>query len=75
MKARSYESKIDSLSATPHGLACFTITHEGFLNSLTHSHAASASTILLYESSLPWIISALAMFLFLRLSKVNSKAD
>ena len=53
LKARSYDSKTPVLSATPHGLACFTITQAGLSNSLTHSHAASASTILLYDSSLP----------------------
>ena len=65
---------IDFASATPHGLACFTITQAGLLNSLTHSQAASASTILLYESSFPWIISALAIFLFFKLSKVKRVA-
>ena len=53
LKERSYASLIDFASATPHGLACLTITQAGLLNSLTHSQAASASTILLYESSFP----------------------
>ena len=44
---------ITVLNATPQGLACLTMTHAGSLNSLTHSQAASASTILLYDSSLP----------------------
>ena len=44
------------------------------INSLTHSHAASASTILLYESSLPCKISALAMFLCFKFLKVNNEA-
>ena len=63
LKARSYALYIELLAATPHGLACLTITQAGSSNSFTHSKAASASTILLYESSLPWMISALAIFL------------
>ena len=40
--------------ATPHGLACLTITQAGVCRrSCTHSSAASASAMLLYESSLP----------------------
>jgi len=47
LKAKSYASYTEFVSATPHGFACLTITHAGSLNALTHSHAASASTILL----------------------------
>ena len=53
LNAKSYASKIEFASATPQGLACLTITQAGSSNALTHSQAASASTILLYESSLP----------------------
>ena len=47
LKARSYAEPIESDSATPHGLACLTMTHAGSSKALTHSQAASASTILL----------------------------
>ena len=40
-------------SATPQGLACFTITHDGLSNCLTQANALSASTKLLYDSYLP----------------------
>ena len=39
--------------ATPQGFACLTITHAGSANVFTHSHAASLSATLLYDSSLP----------------------
>ena len=74
LNARSYALKTEFASATPHGLACFTITHAGSSKALTHSQAASASTILLYESSLPWRTSALAIFLYFKLEKVNKSA-
>ena len=48
-----YASLIFLPSATPQGLACFTITHAGFLNCFTQESALSESTILLYDSSLP----------------------
>jgi AICAR transformylase/IMP cyclohydrolase PurH len=38
-------------TATPHGLACLTITQAGSLKLRTHSSAASASAILLYDIS------------------------
>ncbi len=47
LNAKSYALNAELASATPQGLACLTITHAGPENSLTHSHAASASTILL----------------------------
>ncbi|SSR40870.1 Uncharacterised protein [Acinetobacter baumannii] len=34
-------------TATPQGLACFTMTQAGLANDLTHSSAASVSAILL----------------------------
>ena len=51
--AFAYAVAQSSATATPHGLACLTITHAGAAKLLTHSHAASASAMLLYESSLP----------------------
>ena len=55
-----YASRLDPPSATPHGLACLTMTQVAAAPGappggkvLMHSHAASASAILLYESSLP----------------------
>src|SRR5512138_1724996 len=54
-----YAASGESASATPHGFACFTITqaHEmpkpAATKLFTHSHAASASAMLLYDSSLP----------------------
>jgi hypothetical protein len=45
---------VSSPSATPQGLACLTITHAGASNVFTHSHAASLSAMLLYDSYLPW---------------------
>ena len=40
-------------TATPHGFACLTITHAGASNALTAWNAASASTRLLNDNSLP----------------------
>ena len=48
-----YASSGVSATATPHGLACLTMTQAGSSKVLTHSHAASASAMLLYDSSLP----------------------
>src|SRR5512133_1184672 len=48
-----YASSKFAALATPHGLACLTITHVGSANRVTHVHAASASATLLYDSSLP----------------------
>ena len=45
-------------SATPQGLACFTMTHAGASNWRTHSSAVSLSAMLLYDSSLPCICFA-----------------
>ena len=39
--------------ATPHGLACFTITQDGELNCSTQENALSVSTRLLNERALP----------------------
>ena len=43
--------------ATPQGLACLMMTQAGASKALTHSQAASASAMLLYDSSLPcnWV--------------------
>jgi hypothetical protein len=46
------DSRLTSM-ATPQGLACLMITQAGVSKVLTHSQAASASAMLLYESSLP----------------------
>ena len=53
IKAFAYASLASAPTATPHGFACLTITQAGTSNVFTHSHAASASAILLYDSSLP----------------------
>ncbi|MNT12301.1 hypothetical protein D3C72_1472240 [compost metagenome] len=56
LKALSYASSAFAPSATPHGLACLMMTQAAPLaasNDLTHSQAASASAMLLYDSSLP----------------------
>ena len=45
--ARWYAVKVSAAIATPHGLACLTITHTGTSNDRAHSHAASASATLL----------------------------
>ena len=52
-RAFSHALSISSFSATPHGFACFIIATAGFSNSQISSKAASASFILLYESSFP----------------------
>ena len=39
--------------ATPQGFACLTITQAQSSKLFTHSHAASASARLLYDSALP----------------------
>ena len=41
--ARSYAVAMSSKTATPHGLACFTITHAGRSKRCTSRHAASVS--------------------------------
>src|SRR5471032_1485693 len=55
--ARLYASAASAPSATPQGLACLTMTQAALWSKpprlLTHSHAASASAMLLYDSSLP----------------------
>ncbi|MOA65945.1 hypothetical protein D3C78_1925240 [compost metagenome] len=40
-------------TATPHGLACLTMTQAGLTKLFTHSSAASVSATLLNDSSLP----------------------
>ena len=47
LNARWYAVSVSAPSATPHGLACLMITHAGRSNVFTHSHAASASAMLL----------------------------
>ena len=47
LKAFKYAVKILSLTATPQGLACLTITQAGSSKDFTHSNAASVSAILL----------------------------
>jgi len=42
-----------SLLETPQGLACLTITQDGFSKFNTHDYAASPSTILLNDNSFP----------------------
>src|ERR1700722_8857049 len=51
--ARSYASRGVAATDTPHGLACFTITHAASANWRTHSIAVSASAMLLNDRSLP----------------------
>src|SRR5439155_4866861 len=51
--AARYASNGVAAIATPQGFACLTMTHAGSANVRTHSHAASLSAMLLYESSLP----------------------
>src|SRR5438270_710885 len=51
--AARYASSGAVPSAAPQGFACLTITHADSAKLLTHSHAASLSAILLYDSSLP----------------------
>ena len=41
--ARSYAVVMSPATATPHGLACLTITHAGSAKRCTSRHAASAS--------------------------------
>ncbi len=53
LNAFSYAAPRLPASAAPQGLACLTMTHAGSPKCFTHSHAASASAILLYESALP----------------------
>ena len=56
LNAFSYASCAVTPMATPHGLACLMMTQAAPLagsNDFTHSHAASASAMLLYDSSLP----------------------
>ena len=52
--ARWYATKGSCAIATPHGLACLTMTQAGTSKLRQHCHAASASAILLYDSSFPW---------------------
>ena len=39
--------QVSSATAAPQGLACLTMTHAGWAKLFTHSHAASASAMLL----------------------------
>ena len=52
--AFKYASSSDACSAVPQGLLCLMITAAGLENSAARLRAASRSTKLLYESSLPW---------------------
>jgi hypothetical protein len=45
--ALRYAASGESAMATPHGFACLMITHAGTSNVRQHSHAASASAMLL----------------------------
>ena len=56
--ARSWASATVGASATPQGLACFTITHAGRSNRLTSCHAASVSSTFRYDISLPFNCTA-----------------
>src|SRR6266481_1943807 len=55
-----YASRKVPCSAVPHGLLCLMITAAGSENSAARLRAASRSTKLLYESSLPWSCFAAA---------------
>ena len=52
-RALSYASSIVAPSATPHGFACFTMTHAGSANSRQIRRAAERSLRLLKEMALP----------------------
>ena len=53
LNALAYASAALPPTATPHGFACLMITQAGSSKLRTQSHAASASAMLLYDSSLP----------------------
>ena len=53
VNALEYASRASIPTATPHGLACLTMTQAGVSKLLTHSQAASASAMLLKLSSFP----------------------
>ena len=59
-RAATYASRGVAARATPHGLLCLMMQQAGSSKARTTSSAASRSTMLLYESSLPWSCSARA---------------
>src|SRR6185312_13564968 len=57
-RARTYASAIEAPVAVPHGFVCLITAAAGSLNSSTIRRAASRSSRVVYDSSLPWRIVA-----------------